>query len=329
MLLASVALGGGCSGDTISSGTPDPDASPVAPPSELARERCAVRVGIALTGTAPDAELRAAEQPSDLAQLARLMQTDAFRDRFAGFVAAELNDGVSDASDVTYAIVRHVVASGLPWTEVFRGPFLVDEELAVHEDAQGLGYFREPLWLTHYAGSEPEGYMLRMAYRMLNNVLGVTRSIQVADAGAGMAGANVRESDPACRGCHFDEQYGLDRVANLLPQRTSAPAVAPATFSVEVPSAEGEVLFKSATADGLYPDGVLLRGDADLLDTMVESPQFTFHACRVVTTFLYGRAESTAEAAPFDACLDALTASGLITDAVAAIASHPTFCEQD
>jgi hypothetical protein len=50
------------------------------------RERCAIRLGIALLGQSPSAELLGAAEPRAL--VPKLMATDAFRERFARFVNA-------------------------------------------------------------------------------------------------------------------------------------------------------------------------------------------------------------------------------------------------
>jgi len=277
------------------------------------RERCAVRLSVALTGVSPEASLLASSNPQG--EVDNLVNTPAFADRFARFINSEFNGGpaLSATEDPVYFLAHYIVANRKPWSELFVGPYDVvptGPSMTVQPSAQGLGFFRSLAWLKRYAGNEERGLMLAGAFRVLSNTTGL-----VLDPSSGNPGDD-RTSEgrkaAACKGCHFDAWYALDKVATLLPRREGQD---PTTFTF--------VRTKNPPQPLL---GKQLSDDRDLLTTLVASEAWRFQQCRNVFRFLYGRTENQCEAPVFDACVDTLAANAPIQSAVAVVAKDPSFC---
>ena len=86
-------------------------------------ERCAVRVGIALTGKSPSAALFSAPNPQ--MEVPALLQSADFIERFSRFINASFNDapGANAVDDTTYHLAKYVLTNGLPWKQLFVGAF--------------------------------------------------------------------------------------------------------------------------------------------------------------------------------------------------------------
>ncbi|HLU66644.1 MAG TPA: hypothetical protein VKZ63_10230, partial [Kofleriaceae bacterium] len=283
-----------------------------------ARVRCATRVSLALTGRSPSEELLAAADPQSMARA--LMATPEFADYFARFVNASFNPepGMSPAEDASYYLARKIIEEGRPWAELFNGPYRVrpvdidgKASAEVIDDPDGLGYFRSPVWMRRYAGNEEDGYRLTAAYRILQNTVGLSVDgvDNVPDADLSATGRMA----PACRGCHYDSWFALDKVAKILSRRQGEGDQM--TF---IPPDEGpqEIL-----------GGITIGNDAELVNALVESDDFRFRVCRMSFQFLYGRDETTCEGTLFDACMAAFAESGEIQSALEVIVTDPGFCE--
>lgn len=283
-----------------------------------ARIRCATRLSLALTGQSPSAELLAAADPQ--AEVDALLASDAFVESFARFVNSKLNDdpGMTPAEDATYFLARHILTQNRPWHELFDGPYRVravqvdgKASAEVVDDANGLGYFRSRPWMVRYAGNEEDGYRLSSAYRIMQNIIGLDISA-VQNAPDVDISAEGRMA-PACRGCHYDPYFALDKVAKILSRRQGEGA--DMTF---VPPDEGpqEIL-----------NGQMISNDEELVAALVESVDFRYRSCRLAFQYVYGRNENTCEAPLFDECMDAFTESGEIRAAIRTLVTDPAFCE--
>lgn len=278
-------------------------------PSEK-HERCATRVSVALTGKSAPAALMTSTDPQSAVE--GMLQDDDFQERFARFINASFNPepGMTVADDPAYTLARYVLKAGnLPWKEMFVGKYRVTDTVAT--DAQGLGYFRSRPWMIRFAGNEQDGYRLPAAYRIMQNTTGLeltaTTNVEGADLTAGGRMA------AGCKSCHYDNWYALDLVAKILSRRRGANDQM--TF-VEPNEGPQTIL-----------DGKTIANDAQLVDALVASENYSFNACRLAFTYLYGRAEYSCEGAVFDKCVDAFKADGKIQSALAAIAKDPSFCE--
>ena len=276
-------------------------------------ERCAVRVGVALTGKSPTAALLSATNPQ--LQVTALLESGAFIERFARFINSAFNDapGAASEDDAAYHLARHILSQGRPWKELFVGAYdvaIVSGQVEVKDDPNGLGFFRTKAWLERYAGNEEGGVKLQSAYRMLNNTTGLKLTAAVQTPGADFSATGRQNA--ACRGCHYDGWFALDRVASVLSKKVKT----------------GEVItFTPPTAGSVVLLGKTISNDKELMTALVNSPDFDFRVCRLAFQFLYGRNELSCEGPLFDRCIDSFRAAGTMQAALATIATDPGYCQ--
>ncbi len=281
----------------------------------MKRERCAVRLAIALTGKTPTADLLGSPDPQ--AQADALLNSVDFTERFARFINTQFNrvPGATDEQDSAYFLAYKVLNESRPWRDLFLGPFRVEKNAAdavvVTDDPNGLGYFRSPAWLKRYAGNEPNGVKLSTAYRIYNNTIGLHLVPSTNAPGADIT-ATGRQAT-GCRGCHFDSMYGLDVTASILTQRNGTGDA----MTFDPPTAS------SATILG----GITVHDDKELVTALVNSEAFNFRTCRLAFQFLYGRNENRCEGPTFDACMKEFRSQGTMQAALAAVVKDPTFCQ--
>lgn len=275
-------------------------------------ERCAVRLSMALLGDSPEATLVSSPDPQSAVD--GMVQSPAFMERFARFINSEVSGSPSEspANDPVYYLAHHVLTQDKPWSDLFIGPYSLTataDGVTVGSDPNGAGYFRSLLWRKKFAGNDEEGVMLVAAFRMIQNTTGLELNASVGNAGEdrGLEGRKAA----ACRGCHFDQWYALDKMAVLLPKREGT----------------GDAMtFIPSTAGPQQLLGRTIKDDKELLETLVASDPWRFNQCRRVYRFLYGRNENQCEAKVFDACVDTLTQTKNIKAAVAVVAKDPSFC---
>jgi hypothetical protein len=304
LIAAMVVLAGQAHAQTHVGGPVDPERP----------ERCAVRLAIALTGKSPGAALLSSGNPQ--LEVDALLATDAFIERFARFINSSFNDtpGANSVDDAAYHLSKHVLANGKPWRDVFVGPYdvaVVDGQVVVRDDANGLGFYRSKAWLERYAGNEEQGVKLATAYRMLNNTTGLKLTAAVQTPGADFTVTGRQNA--ACRGCHFDGWFALDRVASVLTRKVVSDGV----VSFAPPTAGPQALL----------DGRTISNDQELMTALVRSEAFDFRVCRLAFQFLYGRNELSCEGPLFDRCVDAFREKGTIQAAVATVAKDAAYCQ--
>lgn len=278
-----------------------------------ANERCAVRLSIALLGKSADDALLASSNPQSSVD-AMLASAD-FADRYARFINSEFNGGPSDKADndPVYYLAQKIITDGKPWSDLFLGGYDIKpgtNTMTVSEDPNGLGYFRTLSWRRRYGGNEDKGYMLSAAFRILSNTTGLTLIPSVGEPDDDRTASG--RAAGACKSCHFDAWFALDKFARLLPMRKGQADTAEFDPPTEGPQ---QLLGKT------------LKDDKELVQTLVDSDAFRFNQCRNVFKFLYGREENQCEAPQFDACVDALNTTKTIQSAVAAVAKAPAFCQ--
>lgn len=280
------------------------------------RERCAVRVSIALTGKAPTPDLLSSVDPQ--ARADSLIDTTDFIERYARFINTQFNrtPGASAEQDAPYYLAWEILQKRKPWKELFIGAYRVEknaaETVVVVPDPQGLGYFTSPAWMKRYAGNEPNGIVLSMAYRIFNNTIGL-KLVPSTNAPDADITANGRSS-VGCRGCHFDGMYALDLAASVLPRRVDVMG--------------GGVVFEPPTGNPVtMMGGHTVSSTRELVTTLVESESFRFRTCRLAFNFLMGRNENRCEAPAFDRCMREFRADGTLQAAVSAIVKDPAFCQ--
>ena len=279
------------------------------------RERCAVRVSIALTGKAPDADLLASIDPQ--ARADSLLDTTDFIERYARFINTTFNrnPGATSEEDAPYYLAYKIIQERKPWKELFLGAYRVEknaaEAIQVVPDSNGLGYFTSPAWKKRYAGNEPNGVQLSAAYRIFNNTIGL-KLVPSTNAPDADITATGRQS-VGCRGCHYDGMYALDLAASVLDKRVGDGAM----MTFEPPAGTPVTMMGGHT----------VSNQKELLTTLVESEAFRFRTCRLAFNFLFGRNENRCEAPAFDRCMKEFRNNGTLQSAVAAIVKDPAFCQ--
>ncbi|MEW5741919.1 MAG: hypothetical protein AB1938_23595 [Myxococcota bacterium] len=235
---------------------------------------------------------------------------------FARFTNARFNPepAANTAEDGVYAAVRFVLSNNKPWRELFTGRYVINHtNNIITEDAAApaLGYFGSVGWQRRYLGNAPDGLMLRAAYRVLHNTIGLKLTPSAVNF-EGDATATGRER-AECRGCHFDSPYALDKVAQLLPRKVGVGGAAKPQVTPVTPQ--------------LILGGLTVGDFEHLVDTLTRGDPFAFRTCRLAFEFAYGRPESGCEAPAFDRCVDAFTRTGLMVDALASYLEDPQYCE--
>jgi hypothetical protein len=302
------AVPGAGTGKTPSSTSPAAPAGPLPPLTP----RCATRLSIGLTGKSPSAALLAS---TDLAgAVDSLVGSADFAEQYARFVNSQFNEApaTSANTDPVYFLAKHVITNDKPWTDLFTGPYglrATSDGMTVTNDANGLGYFRTDAWRKRYAGNEPKGIMLVGAFRILQNTTGLELTASVGNPGDDRGETGRKAA--ACKTCHFDSWFALDKVASLLPTKVGQ---------------DDSVTFTPPTGGAAQLFGKSIADDKALLAALVDSDGWRFQQCRTVFKFMYGRAENTCEAQTFDRCVDALTQKKTIRAAVAAVAKDPAVC---
>lgn len=283
------------------------------PTTPLDAERCAVKLAVTLTGKSPDAALRTNANPQS--QVDALLGSTAFVERLARFINSRFNDepGATSADDAAYHLAKHVLTNRQPWRQLFLGPYRVDTvngAVAVVNDANGLGYLRSPAWLKRYAGNEEQGVKLSTAYRLLNNITGISLTAAVQVPGLDVSAQGRRS--PACSGCHYDQWFALDKLASVLTRRVGTGD----TMRFEPPTAGPQQLL----------DGRTISNDKELVTALVGSTEFEFNVCRTAFQFVHGRKELDCEGPLFDRCVDAFRAEGTLQAAIATLTKDASFC---
>jgi hypothetical protein len=247
------------------------------------------------------------------------LQDPKFVPYFALYVNSKLNgDPLNRFENVEAAMlgVPFIFANDRPWKELFTGHWVFTDTgyktLVEDASAPALGIFNDMAWLIRYQGNEREGYLLRGAYRILQNTTGLVLAPSPNNA-VGDNGATGRER-AECRGCHYDSPYALDKIARLLPRRVGIGDAAMIVPATPVPQT-------------LFAPQVTIADEETLVRTLVDSEAFTFWSCRLAFQFAYGRRESACEAPIFDRCAAAFEQTGKMTDALATFLEDPAYCE--
>ena len=193
-----------------------------APADEPARVRCATRLSLALTGRAPSDALLA--DPDPQAKVDELLANPAFIDQFARFANSEMNaePGETPADDANSSR-EALLENKRPWHELFDGKYTIEPVPAaggnpptarVVDDANGLGVFRSRPWMVRYAGNEEDGYRLNAAFRIQQNIIGLDVGAVTSAPGTDISATGRQAA--ACRSCHYDSYFALDKVAKVL-----------------------------------------------------------------------------------------------------------------
>lgn len=273
------------------------------------RERCATRLSIALLGKSAAPALLSAANPQD--SVDAMLADPAFIERFAGFTNRRFNPepGANIPEDASYTLAKYILENKKPWKDLFVGAY--DVAATVTTDAAGLGYFRSDAWMRRYAGNELAGYRLPAAYRILQNTTGLqlmaTTNVDGVDLSATGRQAN------ACKGCHYENWFALDKVARVLSKRQGQGA----NMKFIAPSEGPQTIL----------GGKSISDDAGLVNALVTTEEFKVNACKMAFQYLYGREENSCEAQVFDRCVDAFAKDQMMQSALSVVAKDATFCQ--
>ena len=256
--------------------------------ASVSKGRCATRIAIALTGKGPSQELMGASDPQ--AMVDSILKQPDFIEHFSRYFNARANGnpGANSAEDATYHLSKYILTKGNePWKNMFVGAYdLVAtgmgaaQTVTVQPSPNGLGFFRNRVWLDRYAGNEAEGLKLATIYRIMNNVVGLELVATTNAPGADVSATGRRAA--GCKSCHYEGWYALDINTAVL----------------------SKVQRQGQTITYIPPDGqpkqvlggVMARDDKEFVTALVESESFAFNACRVAFGFTYGRNENQCEA---------------------------------
>lgn len=272
-------------------------------------ERCANRLSIALVGKTATPEQLSAADPKQA--IDGLLESADFEERFARFINTEFNDAPAGEpiADAPYYLAKRVLSTGRPWSDMFLGKYRlasIASNVAVFEDAAGLGYFRSAEWYERYEGNEPNKIKIATAYRILNNVVGLHLTATTGNPNTDQT-ATGRKAQ-GCAQCHYDEWYALDKVASVLPLK-----------------GERYDAYNGGPQEML--GGKQIKNDAELVAALVESENFSVNVCRLAFKYLYGREDNRCEGPLLDRCVDTFKAEKTMQSALALIARDPSFCE--
>ncbi|MBP9111525.1 MAG: hypothetical protein KBF88_01895 [Polyangiaceae bacterium] len=283
------------------------------------RERCVNRVAISFLGKTDAASLAKVSVTDPQSSVDTLLTDPDFQERFSRFINARFNTtvGANSAEDASYHMMKYILQNNRPWKDMFVGQFGVAQVnqggqnvVQVQADPNGLGYFRSKAWLDRYAGNELTGMKLSTAYRMEHNVLGLRLIASTNAVGADLSATGRQAA--ACKQCHFDGWYALDKVADVLTR---------------VRRQGNNVTYDASAVKPGQLFGAAISDDKTLVEAMVNTEMFNFNVCRVAFNFLYGRDENRCEGPLFDQCVDAFKTAGTIQSAVSVVAKHNSFCQ--
>lgn len=254
--------------------------------------------------------------PDPLSRVDQHLTHDEFRETFARFVNARFNWGPKERRDENpvYNMVReYILGRDRPWRDLFTAQVDVVGQ-NVNSDARAVGYFEGRYWKARYAGNEEDGYKLRTAYLIMNNIIGLNLEAITVTANGGSSRNDREDPDSVCYTCHVAADFALDKVARILDRVDRSASDAQNTIFTD---AEGpaQVIYGETIQD--------LRGLAEML---VERDDFDNNACRLAFAFVFGREEEGTEPATFAGCLEAFRATGDIRDAVRHYLESDLFC---
>lgn len=257
------------------------------------------------------------KSPFPLAQLPAMLRSNSFRDVFARFVNAKMNTGPSNKLDdnIIYTLVKnHVLRGDKPWHELFNGQVSASGSI-ISEDANAIGYFENANWKQRYAGNEEDGYRLRSAYLIINNVIGLNLDAITVTSTGGSARNDRKNPQSVCYSCHYASEFALDKIANILTKvDREASANGSIVFTPE-PEGPNQTLFNTNVSNL-----------SDLVNTLIAQDQFNTQACSLAFEFLFARQEGGTEPALMNQCISQFKQSQKITDAVALFVQSPIFC---
>ncbi len=276
--------------------------------------RCNQKLYNTLFDRAPTAAELSAPDPRG--RIDTLLADEEFQDTFARFVNARMNWGPEDNRErnPVYNMVReYILKRGHPWEALFTAQVDVVGQ-NVNPSSNTVGYFENRHWKRRYAGNEEDGYKLRTAYMIMNNVIGLNLEAITVTANGGSSRDDREDPNRVCYSCHVAADFALDKVARILDRVDRQASDAQNT------------IFKSPEGPAQVVYGREVGSLRELVQMLVSLDSFDNQACRVAFAFVFGREEGGTEPAVFDGCLEQFRATGHITDALRHLVRSDLFC---
>ena len=251
-----------------------------------------------------------------------MMSNDEFIEKFSMYVNAHMNwlPGDGKRNNPVYMAMKYYIFKDnqeKPWKELFTGGYdLYDNGYNPRED--NSGYFSDRNWKKVYKGNEEFGYKLRTAYLILNNQIGLNlEALTVNNAGG--SGRNARQ-DPnnVCVACHFNSDFALDRIAQILPL-------------VDRQSSDAQNLIEIAALGPFNQEiyGQTVSNLKELTEVLASLDAFNTNACNIAFQFVFGREHRGADKAIFEQCVDEFKQDGHITASVKHFVDSDIFCKSE
>ena len=256
------------------------------------------------------------ELPDPLARIDSMLSDEAFQDTFARFVNARMNWGPVDDRErnpVYNMVLELILKRSHAWRDLFTAQVDVVGQ-NVNPSQNAVGYFENRHWKKRYAGNEEEGYKLRTAYMVMNNVIGLNLEAITVTANGGSSRADRESPGNVCYSCHVAADFALDKVARILDRVDRQASDAQNTI-FRAPEGPAQVVYGQQVGD--------LRELVEMLTTL---DSFDNQACRVAFAFIFGREEAGTEPDVFDGCLARFRQSGDVTDALRHFLQSQLFC---
>ena len=125
--------------------------------------------------------------PDPMGRVDQMLNDGDFKEYFARFVNAHMNWGPKDNADenpIYQSLINYVFKNDLTWDKLFTH----DREIVgqnANPSTNSVGYFNHRHWRQRYEGNEEDGFKIRTAYMIMNNIIGLNlEAVTVSASGA-------------------------------------------------------------------------------------------------------------------------------------------------
>ena len=265
--------------------------------------------------------------PDPMGRVDGLLNNSDFKEYFARFVNAHMNWGPKDNADenpVYMSLINYVFKNDLQWKEL-----LVHDREIVGQNAnpstKDVGYFNHRNWRQRYEGNEEDGFKLRTAYMIMNNMIGLNlEAVTVSATGASDRDAR-KTPGTVCYHCHYRFDFALDRVADILPRVNRENMDVQNRQDLNPLGSMAEVFGTTITTQGASDPKV--AGLRNFVEMLAERDEFYSNACNIAFEFTFGREADGSDPDVFDGCVAEFRKTGKILDAVRHFIESPIFCQ--
>ncbi|HEY7772414.1 MAG TPA: hypothetical protein VIC26_04480 [Marinagarivorans sp.] len=282
--------------------------------------QCSQKLHSTLYGrSATAAELTIADPMSHVDEM---MSNDEFIEKFSMYINAHMNwlPGDGKRQNPVYMAMKHYIFQDnqeKPWKELFTGGYsLYDNGYNPREEK--TGYFSDRNWKQVYKGNEEFGYKLRTAYLILNNQIGLNLDALTVNSTGGSGRDARQDPDNVCVACHFNSDFALDRIAQILPLVDRESSDAQNLIEIAAPGPFNQLIY-----------GQPVSSLEDLTAVLSTLDAFNTNACNIAFQFVFGRDHRGADKALFDQCVTEFKTDGRITTSVKHFLESDIFCQSE